>query len=106
MVNMKVDKGNISLGISGELGDIVAEVVYGIGKIHKKIKETDEKSGDVFEGLLMIGLLKVFRPDDADRLAEELKKLSENDEEEDDDDEEDDAINDLIELLTKIKEAK
>lgn len=104
MVNMKVNKGNISLGISGELGDIVAEVVYGIGKIHEKIKETNEESGDAFEGLLMIGLLKIFRPDDADKLAEELKKLSEEEDDEEDDDEE--VLDEIIELLTKVRDAK
>ena len=103
MVNMKVNKGNISLGISGGLGDIVAEIVYGIDKIHEKIKETNEESGDMFEGLLMIGLLKVFRPDDADKLAEELKKLSEEDDEEDDDEE---VLDEIIELLTKVRDAK
>lgn len=103
MVNMKVDKGNISLGISGELGDIIAEIVYGIDKIYEKIKETSKESGDMFEGLLMIGLLKVFRPDDADKLTEELKKLSEEDDEEDDDEE---VLDEIIELLTKVRDAK
>lgn len=101
MVNMKVDKGNINLGISGGLGDIVAEIVYGIDKIHEKIKETDEDSGDMFEGLLMLGLLKVFRPKEADEFVKGLKKSADD---EDDDDEE--ILDDIIELLTKVRDAK
>lgn len=103
MVNMKVNKGNISLGISGELGDIVAEIVYGIDKIHEKIKETNEDSGDMFEGLLMLGLLKIFRPEEADKFVDELKDSKEEDENEDDDD---DVLDDIIELLTKVRDAK
>ena len=107
MVNMKVDKGNLNLGISGELTDIVAEIVYGIDKIHDKIKETNEESGNAFEGLLMLGLCKVFRPKEADDLVKELKKLTEQEEDdEEDDDEDDDVLDDIIELLTKIKGTK
>lgn len=105
MVNMKVNKGNLNLAISGDLTDIVTEVVYGIGKIHEKIKETNEESGDAFEGLLMIGLLKIFRPDDADKLAEELKKLSEEEEDDEEDDDEE-VLDEIIELLTKVRDAK
>lgn len=101
MVNMKVDKGNINIGISGALVDIVSELVYGIDKIHEKIKDTDKESGDAFEGLLMVGLLKVFRSDEADEFVKGLKKSADD---EDDDDEE--ILDDIIELLTKIKEAK
>lgn len=100
MVNMKVDKGNINLSISGGLGDIVAEIVYGIDKIHEKIKETNEDSGDMFEGLLMLGLLKVFRPKEADEFVKGLKKST------DDEDEDDDVLDEIIELLTKVRDAK
>ena len=106
MVNMKVDKGNLNLGISGSLSDIVAEIVYGIDKIHEKIKETDEGSGEAFEGLLMIGLLKIFKPKEADRLVKALKESIEGDEEDDDDDDEDEVLDEIIELLTKVRDAK
>ena len=102
MVNMKVDKGNINLGISGGLGDIVAEIVYGIDKIHEKIKETNEDSGDMFEGLLMLGLFKIFRPKEADEFVKGLKKSADDE----DDDEDDDVLDDIIELLTKVRDAK
>ena len=104
MVNMKVNKGNLNLAISGDLTDIVAEIVYGIDKIHEKIKDTNKESGDAFEGLLMVGLLKVFRPDEADELAEELEKLSEEDDGEKEDGEE--VLDEIIELLTKVRDAK
>ena len=108
MVNMKVNKGNLNLAISGDLTDIVAEIVYGIDKIHEKIKEVNKESGDAFEGLLMVGLLKVFRSYEADKFVKGLKEAIEEDDEDEDEESDDDeeVIDDIIELLTKIKEAK
>lgn len=98
MVNMKVNKGNVSIGISGELIDIVAEIVYGIDKVHSKVKETSEEAGETFEAALMLGLFKIFRPDEADAFAKKLGKFV-------DDDDDDDVDSFIDDITTMLKEA-
>ena len=57
----------------------------------------------MFERLLMLGLFKIFRPEEADKFVDGLKNSKEEDENEDDDD---DVLDDIIELLTKVRDAK
>jgi adenine deaminase len=101
MVKMDVNKGNISLEITGSMSDIVSELVYGISKIRDSMKEHSEESGDVFEALLKVGLTHVFAPEVCEKGIEEFIKALEEEDEDDDDDE--DLIGDLI---ARLKEAK
>ena len=104
MVSMKINKGNIEMELNGTLPDITAELLMGIKSAHSKIKNADEDSGEMFEALLMMGLFKIFNPEEGDELLKKLKKAVEEDD--DDDDEDDDVLGDIIELLTKVRDAK
>lgn len=102
MIKMDVNKGNISLKITGSMSDIVSELVYGISKIRDSMTEHSEESGDVFEALLMVGLTHVFAPEVCEKGIDEFLKALEEDDD-DDDDEDEDFIGDLI---ARLKEAK
>lgn len=106
MVSMKINKGNMEIELNGTLPDITAELLVGIRAVHKKIKSADEESGEMFEALLMMGLFKIFNPEEGDELLKKLKKAVEEDDDEDEDDEDDDVLDDIIELLTKVRDAK
>lgn len=103
MIKMDVNKGNISLKITGSMSDIVSELVYGISKIHDSMTEHSEESGDVFEALLMVGLTHVFAPEVCEKGIDEFLKALGEDDDDDDDDEDEDFIGDLI---ARLKEAK
>lgn len=105
MVNMKINKGNMEIELNGTLPDLTAELLMGIRAVHKKIKSADEDSGEMFEALLMMGLFKIFNPEEGDELLQKLRKAVEEDDDEDED-EDDDVLDDIIKLLTKVRDAK
>lgn len=106
MVSMKINKGSMEIELNGTLPDITAELLMGIRSVHKKIKSADEESGEMFEALLMMGLFKIFNPEEGDELLKKLKKIVNDEDDDDDENDDDDVLDDIIELITKIKEAK
>lgn len=105
MVSMKINKGNMEIELNGTLPGLTAELLMGIRAVHKKIKSADEDSGEMFEALLMTGLFKIFNPEEGEKLMEHLKRIV-NDEDDDDENDDDDFLDDIIELLTKVRDAK
>ena len=100
MLNMKVTDKEINIAISGSLEDIVTEMLKGIDSVYGKVREADDEAADMFEALLMTGLLTIFKPEDAKEMFE---KWAESEIEEADEDDKE-ILDDIIATLEKIRD--
>ena len=108
MVNMKIDKGNTSLTLTGSLVDIVSELLYGIDITHQRMAEQNANAACEFEMLMKMGLLHVFHPEEMDELVElvELVEVAAKSEESEEDEGHcktsiEDFTNKLMEVVKK-----
>lgn len=58
MISFEVNHGNVKrMGISGNINDLLSEVVFAVGYIHSKIKAQSEDCGEIFKQMF----LQLFR---------------------------------------------
>lgn len=100
MLNMKVNNEGINITTGGTIEDIVTDILKGVDTLYGKIKETDEDAGDIFEALMMTGLMSVFKPEET---AEMVKKWAEAEMSEELDEEDEDILGEVIATLERIR---
>ncbi len=102
MLDLKVNKNELAVNISGTLDTILTELVYAIDVMHKKISDADARQGDAFKEVLMMTLMHRFIYDETLDAEEEY----EEDREEEEAEEEHDDLEGIINGLNALREVR